>query len=468
MRRITLFLAILLVLTSNASAKSLAPRPDEVEFRSLYKELVETNTTLSVGSCTDAAAKMGRRLKAAGFSDSELTTFTAPDHPREGGLVAKLPGSDASLKPILLLAHIDVVEANREDWARDPFTLTEENGFFFARGTADDKAQAAIWTDTLIRLRQAHDVPKRGITMALTCGEEGAPFNGAKWLAQNRPDLIAAEFALNEGGGGMLDAAGNRQMLLIQAGEKASRDFKLEVTNPGGHSSRPMPDNAIYDLAKALNAVQHLDFPVRLNDTTRGFLAHTAAKTGGKMGAAITALLANPNDAEAEKTVSSDPTLRTMLKTTCVATMISGGHAANALPQRATANTNCRIIPGDTTEATQAALVQAIANPKVAVTLTGNTRPMAKLPPLTPAILGPAEELGKKYFPGVPLIPVMISGATDGTYIGLVDVPTYGVPGIFVEPDFNGLHGLNERMRMRSLMEGRDYLFDLVNAYAAQ
>jgi acetylornithine deacetylase/succinyl-diaminopimelate desuccinylase-like protein len=444
-------------------------RPDQAAFRGLYKELVETNTTLSVGSCTDAAAKMGARLKAAGYGDSDITYFSTPEHPKDGGIVAILKGSDAKIKPMLLLAHIDVVEAKREDWTRDPFTLIEENGFFYARGTSDDKAMAAIWTDAMIRFRQQGYTPKRTIKLALTCGEETTyAFNGADWLAKNKPDLIAAEFALNEGGGGTLDAAGNRVSLAMQVGEKAVQNYRLETTNPGGHSSRPVPDNAIYDLAEALRAVRSYEFPIKLSDTTRAFFTMTAKKLGGDMGKAINTLLANPDDAAANKIVSSDATFHSTLRTTCVATLLDGGHANNALPQRAGANINCRIFPGETSETTRAALAAAINNPKVSITLTPPIRPIASPPPLDPKITGPAEALGKKYFPGVPMVPVMSTGATDGIFLEAIGIPTYGVPGIFGEADFGGIHGLNERMRIRSLYEGRDYLFDLVKVYASR
>lgn len=457
-----------LTVSANALAQ-VSPRPDQAAFRGLYKELVETNTTLSSGSCTDAAAKMGLRLTAAGYADGDITYFSTPEKPREGGIIAMLKGSDPKVKPMLLLAHIDVVEAKREDWTRDPFTLIEEDGFFYARGTLDDKAQAAIWVDTMVRFKQAGYKPKRTIKLALTCGEETTfAFNGAQWLAKNRPDLIAAEFAINEGGGGTLDAAGNRQALVMQVGEKAVQNYRLETTNPGGHSSRPVPDNAIYDLADALRAVRSYEFPIKFTDTTRTFFTKVGAARGGDMGKAMAALVANPEDKAADKVVSSDATYHSTLRTTCVATLLDGGHANNALPQRAGANINCRIFPGETVESTRDALIAAIGNPKVGVTMTPPLRPLAIPPTLDPKIMGPAEALAKKYFPGVPLIPSMSTGATDGIFLQAIGIPVYGVPGIFAEADFNGVHGLNERMRVRSLYEGRDYLFELVKIYATQ
>ena len=467
--RTSVIIAALIGATAITPVTAQTIRPDQEAFRGLYKELVETNTTLSAGSCTLAAERMAARMKAAGYADGDITLFATPEHPKEGGLVAILKGSDAKIKPMLLLAHIDVVEARREDWTRDPFILIEENGFFYARGTSDDKAQAAIYTDAMIRFRKEGYKPKRTIKLALTCGEETTyAFNGADWLAKNRPDLIAAEFAINEGGGGVLDASGKRITLAMQVGEKAVQNYRLETTNPGGHSSRPVPENAIYDLADALRAVRGYEFPAKFTDTTRAFFGQTAKTLGGEMGTALTAMLANPKDVAADKIVSANPTYHSTLRTTCVATLLDGGHANNALPQRAGANINCRIFPGETGETTRAALIAAINNPKVAVTLTPPVRPIASPPPLDPKIMGPAEALAKKYFPGVPVLPIMSTGATDGIFLEAIGIPVYGVPGVFGEADFNGVHGLNERMRVRSLYEGRDYLFDLIKAYAAR
>jgi acetylornithine deacetylase/succinyl-diaminopimelate desuccinylase-like protein len=264
-----------------AAAQTL--RPDQQAFRALYKELVETNTALSVGSCTLAAQRMAAHLEAAGFADSELTIFTPPDHPKEGGLVAVYPGRDPKLKAMLLLAHVDVVEAKREDWTRDPFKLVEENGNFYARGVIDDKAEAAIFTDSLARLRAANYKPRRTIKLALTCGEETAgALNGAQWLTQNRRDLVDAEFAINEGAWGELDAAGNRVALQIQAGEKLPQDFRLEVTNAGGHSSRPVKNNAIYHLSAALTRIGAYEFPAQFNDGNRAYFAAMAKIQEGK------------------------------------------------------------------------------------------------------------------------------------------------------------------------------------------
>jgi acetylornithine deacetylase/succinyl-diaminopimelate desuccinylase-like protein len=442
-------------------------RPDQVKFRELYQELVETNTTLSVGSCTHAAEQIAARLKQAGYSDDQITLFSVPEHPKDGGIVAVLPGTSKTLKPILLLAHLDVVEAKRSDWTRDPFKLIEENGYFYARGAADDKAMAAIWADDMIRFKQSGYKPKRTIKMALTCGEETTyAFNGAQWLAQNRPDLIAAEFALNEGGGGDTDGHGKLLLQEMQVGEKAAQNYKLETTNAGGHSSIPVPDNAIYELAADIGRIAAFEFPLEMTDTTRAFFAKTGASRHDDMGKAMVALAANPNDKDAEKIVNTDRTYHSMLRTTCVATLLEGGHANNALPQHAEANINCRIFPGHTVEEIQAKLAEVIADPKAKLTPVPPIRPIAKSPPLDPKVMGPAEALAAKYFPGVPVIPSMSTGATDGIFLEAIGIPTYGVPGPWGDPDGNGVHGLNERIETRSIYVGRDYLTDLVKAYA--
>src|SRR5690348_2926546 len=284
-------------------------RPDQVKFRELYQELVETNTTLSVGSCTQAAEQIAARLKQAGYTDDQITLFSVPEHPKDGGIVAVLPGTSKTMKPILLLAHLDVVEAKRSDWTRDPFKLVEENGYFYARGSADDKSMAAIWADDMIRFKQSGYKPKRTIKMALTCGEETTyAFNGAQWLAQNRPDLIAAEFALNEGGGGDTDGHGKLLLQEMQVGEKAAQNYKLETTNPGGHSSIPVPDNAIYELAADIGRIAAFEFPLEMTDTTRAFFAKTGASRSDAMGKAMVALSANPADKAAEAIVNTDRT----------------------------------------------------------------------------------------------------------------------------------------------------------------
>jgi len=460
-------LALAAGLALGSSAQAQTARPDQQAFRDLYKELVETNTTLSVGSCTKAAEKMAVRLKAAGFTDKDVTVVSPPEHPAWGGLVNVLPGKDASLKPVMLLAHIDVVEAKRSDWERDPFTLIEENGYFYGRGASDDKAMAATFTDSMIRYKTEGFKPRRGLKLVLTCGEETSDtFDGVDWMLKSHRDLMDAQFALNEGAGGRLNEKGERQFLGIQAGEKVYQDYTLVTTNPGGHCSRPIKDNAIYHLSGALARLGAYDFPVKINEATRNHFEKMGPIVGGEAGAAMSALAKNPEDAAAAAIVSRDPSWNSMMRTTCVATMVNAGHAPNALPQRAEANVNCRILPGERIEDVRDALVKVFADDKIKVTLVGEPSPVSPPPPLSKAIVGPVEQVSAKLWPGVPLVPAMSTGATDGRFTNAAGIPTYGLSGMFGDPDGNGVHGLNERIRVRSLYEGRDFLYEVVKLYA--
>jgi len=454
--------------TLRASQQSSAPpRAGEAAFRSLYKELVEINTTLSAGSCTAAANAMKAHLTKAGYPDSDLHIIVPPDRPKDGNLIALLPGTDASLKPIMLLAHVDVVEAKREDWTRDPFKLTEEGGYFYARGASDDKAMAAIFVDSMVRFKQEGYRPKRGIKLALTCGEETPnTFNGVSYLLEHNRPLMDAAFAINEGGGGRFDGnTGKYQYNAIQAGEKLYQDFTLETTNQGGHSSRPTPDNAIYQMSQALARIQAYEFPIEFNDATRGYLAKFGDIVGGAEGANMKAVAAT-GDAAAVARLKQDASINGMLHTTCVATMIDGGHALNALPQHVTANVNCRIFPGHQPEEIRQALIAAIGDAGVKVAFQAPPEKAGPPPKLTPDILGPIEKLTAEMFPGVPVVPAQSAGATDGRFLTAAGVPTYGVSGIFSDGATTNAHGLNERMRVQSLMEGREFLHRLAKLYA--
>jgi acetylornithine deacetylase/succinyl-diaminopimelate desuccinylase-like protein len=450
-------------LTSPIWAQS---RPDQQRFRALYKELVETNTTLSAGDCTVAARKMAAHLKTAGYPDADLHIFTAPGHPKEGGLVAVLHGSDPRAKAILLLGHLDVVEAKREDWTRDPFTLIEEKGYFYGRGTMDMKAQVAAWVDTMVRLREEGFKPPRSIKMALTCGEEtSTAFNGASWLASHERALIDADFALNEGGGGRLDEKGKPLVLTVQAAEKFPQNYQLEVTNPGGHSSRPVPNNAIYHLAAGLMKISAYQFPFQASEITKTYFGKMAPQVGGKMGDAMIAF--SKGDMEGAKVLATDPSYNAVLHTTCIPTLLSAGHANNALPQRADANINCRIFPGTSVEQVRAKLEELVADPQIKVTASDKRSEVPKGPqPLTPKIFQPVESLAAKMWPGVPVVPFMSAGATDGAFLTPAGIPTYGVSGMFGDPDGNGAHGLNERLRVKSVYDGRDFLYQVVKIYA--
>jgi len=464
-------LGVMAVSGSAGYAQDTPLRPDQIPYRALFEELVETNTTLSSGSCTLAAERMAARLREAGLPETQIHLFADPAHPQEGGLVAVYPGTSKTLKPILGIAHIDVVEAKREDWQRDPFTLVEEDGYFYARGVADTKALAAILVDTLIRFQRSGYKPKRAVKIALTCGEEtNGAFNGVEWLAANRRELIDAAFALNEGGGGTTDGTGSGRGKVVeqtmQVGEKTFATFRLETRNSGGHSSVPRPDNAIYQLAAALTKIGAHEFPLEMTETTRTYFRGAGMGRKDEIGAAMVALAANPADTAAEAIANRDPFLHSNLRTTCVATMLDGGHARNALAQRAGAFVNCRIFPGHPVEEVRAELARVIGDPGVSVTTLPPLRPSPPPPPLAPQVMGPAAKLVAKYFPGVPLVPVMANGYTDATFLTAVGIPTYGVPGTWGDPDGNGAHGLDERIAVESVYVGRDFLFDLIKAYA--
>jgi acetylornithine deacetylase/succinyl-diaminopimelate desuccinylase-like protein len=462
-------LAVLVMLIGAGTGHAQSPDKGLQRFREIYKELVETNTTLSAGDCTLAAKRMADRLKNAGYPDDDLRIFVPDGHPKEGGLLAALHGSDPSAKAILMLAHVDVVEAKREDWTRDPFTLIEEDGYFYARGASDMKAQAAIWVDNLIRYREEGYKPKRTIKLALTCGEEtNGALNGAGWLAQNARDAIDAEFALTEGVDGDLDSQGHRIALEILAAEKTSQNFVFEVKNPGGHSSRPVPDNAIYHLVRAVDRVSRYEFPVQLDDANRGYFTGMSKIVGGEAGAAMAAVVKNPEDTVSVAILDKNPNWHAMLRTTCVATMLSAGHATNALPQRASANINCRIFPDVSRDAIQAQLVKIADDPAVAVSIPEVRGPTAHPAPLTPQIMEPIELLAQDMWPGIPVIPSLEPAASDAQFLNPVGIPTYGVTGIFTDPDGGHIHGLNERVRINSVYEGRAFLYRLVKLYADQ
>jgi acetylornithine deacetylase/succinyl-diaminopimelate desuccinylase-like protein len=449
-------------------AGSVSPaRAGEQAFRALYKELVEINTTLSAGSCTEAANAMKAHLVRAGYSENDLHLIAPPNQPKNGNLIALLPGTDASLKPLMLLAHLDVVEARREDWSRDPFKLIEEGGYFYARGSADDKSMASIFVDSMVRFKQDGYKPTRGIKLTLTCGEETPEaFNGVRYLLEHHRAAMDAAFALNEGGRGTLDPRTGAYLYNgVQAGERLSQSFTLETVNRGGHSSRPTPDNAIYQMAQALAKIQAFEFPVEFNDVTRGYFAKFGDIVGGAQGADMKAVAAN-GDAAAVTRLKKDPNLNVTLRTTCVATMINGGHAENALPQHVTATVNCRIFPGHSPDEIRQTLIGTISDAGVNVAFQGTPEKAGPPPMLTADIMGPIERLSSELFPGVPVVPAQNPGSNDGRFLTAAGVPTYGVSGIFFDLAETNAHGLNECIRVRSLMEGREFLYRLTKMYA--
>jgi acetylornithine deacetylase/succinyl-diaminopimelate desuccinylase-like protein len=457
-------------LAGSAAAASLAqtPAPDELAFRALYRELVEINTTRSVGSCTQAVEAMRAHLLAAGIPGTDMRILAPPDRPGDGALIAVLHGRNAAAKPILLLAHIDVVEAKREDWARDPFKLVEENGWFYGRGTSDDKAMAAVFTDSLMRYRQEGFKPRRDIKLALTCGEETAEvFDSVSWLIRTQPQVLSAAFALNEGAAGELDQNDKPVALQIQAGEKVYQNFLLEATDVGGHSSRPTKNNPITRLSAGLTKLGNYNFAVALNEATRGYFEAQSKLAPPMIAADMRAILQDPHDEPAaERLWAVNPGWNGSLRTTCVVTQIGGGHAPNALPQRVRANVNCRILPGVPIAEVQKEIVSVLDDDKISVAPTGEPGIQSPPPPLTEHIMGPLRKIANEIWPGVAIIPTMSTGATDGSYLNAAGVPTYGLSGMFHDAEGSHAHGLNERIRVKSLLDGRRFLYEIVKLYA--
>ncbi|MDX2233087.1 MAG: M20/M25/M40 family metallo-hydrolase [Hyphomonadaceae bacterium] len=456
--------ALLCALVPPAAAQ--APRPDQLAFRAIYEEMIEIDSSPATGSCTRVVQAAAKRLTDAGYPQADVRLIVPEGAPEDGNLVAALPGANPRAPAVLLLAHIDVVNANRADWERDPFTLVEENGFFYGRGAIDDKAMAAVFLDLMIRFKGEGFRPRRTLKLALTCGEETSNrVNGVDHLLKNHRDLIEAGFAINEGAGGILAPDGEPVALEIQSGEKIHQVMTLTVTNPGGHSSRPRPDNAIAQLSAALGRVSAHRFPVALNPVTRGFFERMAPLTGGPMGAAMAAIARDPADAAAADVFAADPTYNAMMRTTCVVTQVEGGHAANALPQRAVATLSCRVLQGQTPEAVKAELERVAADPAVAVDIV-RRRDGSAAPPLTRAIMAPVERAAARMWPGAPIVPIMLPGATDGRFLNTAGIPTYGLSGMFAVPGETNPHGLNEKIRVKSLYEGRDFLDAVVRDYA--
>jgi len=439
--------------------------PNDARARDIFKQLIEINTTDSAGNTTTAAEAMAARLKAAGLPASDVQVL-GPD-PRKGNLVARFRGTGAR-KPLLLLAHLDVVEAKREDWSIDPFVFLEKDGFFYGRGTSDDKSMAAQFVANLIRLKEEGFTPERDLILALTADEEGGNFNGVEWLVKNHRDLIDAEFAINEGGGGTM-RHGKYVTNEIQASEKLYQDFRLEVTNSGGHSSMPVKDNAIYHLSQGLARLSAHEFPVQLNEITRTYFSRSAdVQSDPKVAADMRAVArATPDLAAAGRLAASVPYWNSMMRTTCVATQLGGGHAPNALPQLASANVNCRILPGESPNAVKDTLVKVLADPKIAVSFVGEARP-SKPSPLRPDLIAAVESLTKQMFPGVVVVPVMSTGATDGLYLRNGEIPTYGIAGSFEDIDDVRAHGRDERMGVKQYFEGLEFQYRLIKALAGR
>jgi acetylornithine deacetylase/succinyl-diaminopimelate desuccinylase-like protein len=431
--------------------------------REIFQQLIEINTTDSVGDTTASAKAMAERLKAAGFPDEDVKVLGP--NPRKGNLVARLRGTGAR-KPILLLAHLDVVEAKREDWSFDPFKFLEKDGYYYGRGTSDDKAMAAIFIANLIRFEKEGFKPDRDIIVALTADEEGGDFNGVEWLLKNHPQLIEAEFGINEGGGGAM-RSGKRLFNAVQASEKVYQSFLFEVKNKGGHSSRPVKENAIYQLAAALQRLAAFDFRVDLNEVTRSYFDRVSKIESGETAAAMKGVIKNPPDARGVAYLESVPAYNATMRTTCVATMLEAGHAENALPQTARATVNCRILPTETAEATRETLVKVVNDSRVAITPIREPKPSPPSP-LTAEVMKPIETVTQQMWPGVPVVPVMSTGATDSLLLRKAGVPMYGTSGIFGDIDDGRAHGKDERIGVKSFYEGQEYLYRLVKAFASE
>jgi acetylornithine deacetylase/succinyl-diaminopimelate desuccinylase-like protein len=453
---------------STSASLAQTPATDEAAFRALYKQLIEINTTRSVGSCTEAAEAMRAHLLAAGIPAADTQILAPPDRPKDGALVAVLHGRDRLAKPMLLLAHIDVVEAKREDWERDPFKLIEEKGWFYARGSSDDKAMAAVFTDSLIRYAKEGFKPRRDIKLALTCGEETPDiFNSVRWLTQTQPKVLNASFALNEGAGGELDRNEKPVALQIQAGEKVYQDFALEASDVGGHSSRPTKNNPIVRLSAGLTKLGAHNFAIALNQATRGYFEAQTKLVSPEVAADMRAVMKNPPDeAAAERLWAVNPSWNGSLRTTCVVTEITGGHAPNALPQHVLANVNCRILPGVPIADVQREIVGVLGDDKISVAPTGEPGMQSPPPPLSDRIMGPVRKVADEIWPGVAIVPTMATGATDGRFLNASGVPTYGLSGMFHDAEGSRAHGLNERIRVKSLMDGRRFLYEVVKLYA--
>jgi acetylornithine deacetylase/succinyl-diaminopimelate desuccinylase-like protein len=430
----------------------------------IYKELIEINSGMKTGSVTPAANAVAKRFRDAGIPDSDI--FVGGPLPQKYNVVARIHGrSGASRKPLLLLAHLDVVEALKADWSGDldPFVFTERDGYYYGRGTSDDKAMASIFAANAIRIVREHIVPDRDVIVALTADEEGGGSNGVDWLLKNHPQLVDGALVINEGGGGTL-RSGKPLFNSVQATEKVTTNVTLRATNRGGHSSVPRPDNAIVALADALAKAGRHQFPVRFNEVTRAFFEKTADVEEPAMGRAMKALVANPNDAAALAVVAADPRYNAMLRTTCVPTMLTGGHATNALPQLAEATVNCRVFPTDTPAVIRADIERLINDTTVQVLMRGGARPPAPSP-LLPELFDAVNQVTREMWGNVPVIPVMSTGATDSRFFRASGVPAYGVSGLFSDPAVDArAHGRDERMRIQSYYEGQEFLWRLTRA----
>jgi acetylornithine deacetylase/succinyl-diaminopimelate desuccinylase-like protein len=457
------------------TAWSAAPQSDAVTRETahdIFKQLIEINTTDSIGSTTVAAQAMAKRLLDAGFPQADVVVIGPND--RKGNMVARYRGKAGSkLRPLLIIGHLDVVEARREDWSTDPFKFVEQDGYYYGRGTQDMKEADAIAVTDFIRLRKEGFVPNRDIILALTADEEGGQSNGVDWLLKNHRDLIDAEFALNPDSGGVVTDHGKPQSVEFEATEKLYADYQVLATNPGGHSSLPKPDNAIYHVADALGVLEKSPFPFELNTVTREYFSQMAQIETGQTAADMRAILATPPDPAAIQRLSRDARYNSTMRTTCVATMLSGGHAPNALPQRAEANVNCRIFPGHSQEEIRLSLIQMFNDPKLTVRYRsdageladhGSDRKAMVPPPLRADVMGSLRQVAGKLWPGTPVIPIMETGSSDSIYTMYAGIPSYGINGVAVDRDDVRAHGKDERLRVDSYYTGVEFYYQFLKA----
>jgi acetylornithine deacetylase/succinyl-diaminopimelate desuccinylase-like protein len=460
-------LGVMLVCGVAAAQVPQLPEQDRVLSREIFKQLIEVNSEDSDGSVTAAALVARSQLLKAGFAAEDLVL--AGPNERKMNLVVRYRGaSDSKLKPVLIIGHLDVVEARRADWTVDPYVFLEKDGYFYGRGTQDMKSADAIVVEDFVRLRREGWVPKRDIVLALTADEEGGKSNGVDWLLKNRLELMRAEFVLNPDSGGVELRGGKATAMGVEATEKTYADFRLTATNRGGHSSLPRPDNAIYELMHALDKLEETPFPVELNDVARAQLAEDAKIAAPARAAILRGVLATPPDAKAVAEFVKDPNDNALLRTTCVASMLSGGHAPNALPGTATANVNCRILPGHAQEQVRQQLLALFGDPKLAVeyvaddgtvSATAPDRQSLAPPPPLPAVFDPLRAVTAEMWPGIPVVPTMEAGASDSIYTMAAGLPSYGVSGVGIDVDDVRAHGRDERLRVESFYQGVEFYY---------
>jgi acetylornithine deacetylase/succinyl-diaminopimelate desuccinylase-like protein len=450
-------LAVLLLVSAPLGAAEPSAA-DRALAREIYEPLVETDTSGEKGT-TAAAEAIAARLRAAGLPAQQIQLL-GPS-PNKQNLVARIRGRSTSAPPLFLLAHLDVVAALASDWSVPPFELLERDGYFYGRGTADDKAMAAIFTALFVRFAESKARPQRDLILMLTADEEGGPENGVKWLLETQPELLAnGGLVINEGGGGAL-RDGKRLFNGVQASEKIYANYWLTVTDAGGHSSLPRSGNAIHRLAAALGRLDANPFPVELNEITRRYLARASELESGELAAALAAIVRDPNDAAAEAVLRNNPRYNALLRTTCTPTRIEGGHADNALPQTARAHVNCRILPWHTPQEVERELAARAADERVAIS-AGVIDAAAPASPLDPDLMRAIEQATQSLWPGVPVVPIMGTGATDSHYFRMRGVPAYGVSGLFSDIADNRAHGRDERLLVSSFYDGLDFLGRLV------